>query len=98
VLPCRTDLDAARADGSDAALAEGVADVCQQEIRLMRTTLLGLGHELAEQLSEDGKAPVIDRITEETDERTWFDRRFAIRIAPTAEFFKVFIQKMRGVS
>jgi hypothetical protein len=76
-------LDAALADGSDAALADGVADVCQQEIRLMRTTLLGLGHELAEQLSEHGKAPVTDQTTEEADERTWFDRRSAIRIAPT---------------
>jgi len=49
----------------------------------MRATLLGLGHELAEQLSELGKAPVTDQTTEETDERTWFDRRSAIRIAPT---------------
>ena len=76
-------LDAALADGSDAALAEGVADVCQQEIELMRATLLGLGQELAEQLSEVGRDPVTNQSTEDTDERTWLDRRSAIRIAPT---------------
>ncbi len=76
-------LDAALADGSDVALAKGVADVCQQEIRLMRATLLELGQELAEQLSEVGKDPVTNQITDETDERTWLDRRSAIHIAPT---------------
>ena len=77
-------LEAALPDGSDAALAEGVADVCQTEIELMRATLLELGQELAEQLSEVGKAPVANQTTKETDERTWFDRRSAIHIAPTA--------------
>ncbi len=77
-------LDAALADGSDPALAEGVADVCQQEIEVMRATLLELGQGLAEQLSDDGKAPVTDQTSEDTDERTWLDRRTAVHIAPTA--------------
>jgi hypothetical protein len=91
-------LEAALADDSDAALAEGVAAVCRQEVAFMRATLLELGQELTEQLSEVGKTPVADQTTKESDERTWLDRRSAIHIAPTSFHSELRLSGYEGVA
>jgi hypothetical protein len=91
-------LEAALADDSDAALAEGVAAVCRQEVALMRATLLELGQELAEQLSEVGTTPIADQTSKESDERTWTDRRSAIHIAPGSFHSEFRLSGFEGVA
>ncbi len=73
------------ADLPDGDLQAGVVELCEREVGEMRRTLTGLGEELAAQLSDDGRDPVIRREWDEEWTRSWRDDRtaFTVRGATT---------------
>ena len=58
----------------------GVQRLCEREIATMRAVLSGLGEEIAGQLSDEGKNPVVSRRWRDRDERDWLrtERTFVV--------------------
>lgn len=93
-----TGLQAALADNADPSLAQGVAAICDDEIAAMRTSLRELGDNLADQLSDEGKAPVIRQDSDDHDTRNWTDSGTEFFVAPSVYHSETVLTGYKGAA
>ncbi len=71
------------------SLAEGVEALCKAEIEKMQATLAGIAETLADQLSDEGRAPFFtDDSTDHRDRRTWDDRGSSLLVDASITAFE----------